>query len=279
MKTNQLSQLPIVEIAHLVLASLDLTELGDNCDKNTIINLCAKAKGYINGEDGYVDGKTIPSVPAVCVWPKWVETSRNILPANIKIASVVNFPSGDLDFCDVKNEIQTIIKSAGDEVDCVFPYKKLFSGDLKYCQAFLAKVRSECGDKTLKIILESGTFHDEQTLIKACEIALIAGADFLKTSTGKISQGADINSAKIMVQEINKYIANSNNQKKILSLKPSGGLKKITDVIAYMELIEKNWGFSAINPQRFRIGASSIWNDIEEILIGTKNNQLLESRY
>lgn len=250
------------ELAKLTLSCLDLTELSDSCTAENINSLCQKAQGFVEGK------KQIPQTPAVCVWPAWVALSRKLLPTNIKIASVVNFPTGDFELTQTQKEIELILCSAGDEIDWVFPYKNFLAGDNKYCENYIREVRKHCGVKTLKVIFESGAFLNQEKLMSACELCLDNGADFLKTSTGKIPQGADINSAKIMVTSINNYL--NKNPTKTLSLKPSGGLKVVADVVPYMQIIEDNWGFSAINSIRFRIGASGIWNNIVETILDKK---------
>jgi len=260
-----------IELAKKVLGCLDLTELNDDSDQKSIEILCNKALGYVENK------QKLESTAAICIYSPWIEEARKHLTPDFKIASVVNFPTGNQNLKNVIIEIEKIINSGGDEIDCVFPYTHFFENEIAYCQDFLQTVRNACKNKVLKIILETSakgyTYNNQANLLaKACELSITNGADFLKTSTGKISGGASIESIKIFINQVNKFIAN-NPKVEYISIKPSGGLKTLDDVLPYLKILIDSWGEGAITPNRFRIGASGLWSDLYRIILNIKKQQ------
>jgi deoxyribose-phosphate aldolase len=229
--------------AHTALACLDLTSLNDGDSAADIDKLCARAQGPF--------GPTA----AVCVWPRFAALARARLPAAVKVAAVANFPDGSSDIERAVRDTQQIVQAGAQEVDVVLPYR-----DLAAAPALLAAVRRACEGLTLKVILETGELGDEALIRRACAIALDAGADFLKTSTGKTKVSATPGAARLLLQAI------ADGGHTTVGFKPAGGIRTVADAALYIALTAEHLG--TVTPQRFRIGASGLLNDIEAVLGG-----------
>ena len=230
--------------ARTALACLDLTSLNDDDQPADIERLCERAMGP--------QGPTA----AVCVWPRFVALARTRLPAAVRVAAVANFPDGSTDLARALRDTQQIVDAGGDEVDVVIPYREPAAAP-----ALLAAVRRACSGLTLKVILETGELQDEALIRQACAIALDAGADFLKTSTGKAPVSATPAAARLLLQAI----VQGGHQN--VGFKPAGGIRTVADAALYIALTAEHLG--SVTPQRFRIGASGLLNDIEAVLGGT----------
>jgi deoxyribose-phosphate aldolase len=235
--------------ARTALACLDLTSLNDGDTAADIDALCAKAIGPAGRG----------STAAVCVWPRFVAQARKRLPPSIAVAAVANFPDGGSDIARAVADTQTIVQAGGDEVDVVIPYR-----DLASAPALLAAVRAACPQQRLKVILETGELQDSALITRACRIALAAGADFLKTSTGKVKINATPAAAELLLQAIASDPAAAAR----VGFKPAGGVRTVADAALYLELTATHLGAAAVKPQRLRIGASGLLADIEAVLAG-----------
>jgi deoxyribose-phosphate aldolase len=236
-----------IAIAKIALACLDLTSLNDADTAADIAKLCARAQGP-HGQTG-----------AVCVWPRFVAQARGLLPASIAVAAVANFPDGSSDTARAVRDTQEIVAAGGNEVDVVFPYR-----DFSAAAGLLGAVRRACPGLRLKVILETGELADEALMAQASRIALDAGADFLKTSTGKTPRSASPEAARVLLQAIAADPLTS----KRVGFKPSGGIRTVADAALYIGLVREILGDAALTPARFRIGASGLLNDIEAVLSG-----------
>ena len=238
--------------ARLALACLDLTSLNDTDTEADIAKLCERAQSPFG------------PVAAVCVWPRLAAFARKQLPLNIAVAAVANFPDGSANVERAVREVGTIVQSGAQEVDVVLPYRTLMAGDERSVVALLAAVRQVSKGLRLKVILETGMLPDDATVARACSLSLDAGADFLKTSTGKTPISATSQAARILLGAIAADPTRSTQ----VGFKPSGGIRTVADAAVYIALTEELLGKAALTPQRFRIGASSILSDIESILGG-----------
>lgn len=238
--------------ARQALACLDLTSLADGHDRSggerEVEQLCARADGRF--------GRTA----AVCVWPRLAGFARSLLPPAIRVAAVANFPDGGSDSARAVRDTAAIASAGAQEVDVVIPYR-----DLAAAPALLAAVRRECDGLTLKVILETGELADGALITRAAQIALDAGADFLKTSTGKRPVSATPAAARLLLQAI---AAASPAQRARVGFKPAGGIRTVADASVYMALTAELLGPEAVTPARFRIGASGLLDDIEAVLAG-----------
>ena len=241
--------------ARQALACLDLTSLTDSHDQvggeRDIEQLCARADGPT-----WRQGRTA----AVCVWPRLAGLARSLLPPDIRVAAVANFPDGSSNIARAVRDATAIASAGAQEVDVVIPYR-----DLGAAPALLAAVRRACEGLTLKVILETGELADDALITHAAQIALDAGADFLKTSTGKRPVSATPASARLLLQAI---AAASPTQRTRVGFKPAGGIRTVADAAVYMALTAEWLGPDAVTPSRFRIGASGLLDDIEAVLAG-----------
>ena len=241
--------------ARTALSCLDLTSLNELDTEADIARLCARAQGPFG------------PVAAVCVWPRLAAFARAQLPAHIAVAAVANFPHGDADLQSAVRDTHAIVQSGAQEVDVVLPYKALMAGDAHAVAHLLQAVRKACPGLLLKVILETGELKSEACIAQAAQLSLDAGADFLKTSTGKTSVNATAEAASTMLAAI---AANPHAQR--IGFKASGGIRTVADAAVYMNLCSAQLGPQALTPARFRIGASSVLNDIEAILGGHSAN-------
>lgn len=240
------------EAAAFALSLLDLTNLRDDCDNAAIENLCLRAQTpYGNSA-------------AICIWPRFVAHARQILGDDhpVRIATVVNFPSGNLAVAAVVEETRKAVEDGADEIDLVIPYNAFIAGDEAAVTTMVEAVRSACPQSTLKVILETGELKDMALVRRASELAIAAGADFIKTSTGKVHVNATLEAADIMLRAIRESRAK-------VGFKPAGGISTVADADLYLRLAESILGPNWVMPSTFRFGASSLLDDILAVLSGT----------
>jgi deoxyribose-phosphate aldolase len=242
----------LLDAARVALSCLDLTDLNEQSTQTDVQGLCWRAMGA---------GGVLPAVAAVCVWPHLAAYAREQLPPSIAVAAVVNFPGGEQPLESVLREVQQVLQAGAQEVDCVLPYRRLLAADVAACTDLLQSVRAAASGRVLKVILETGELQQPDIIAQASQLALDCGADFLKTSTGRTPMGASLQAARIMLQAISKH-----SRAPHLGFKPSGGLRTLADVLPYLDLVQEVLGPGALVPARFRIGASSLWNDIAQVL-------------
>ncbi len=239
--------------ARIALACLDLTSLNDADTEADMATLCQRAQSPFG------------HVAAVCVWPRLAAFARTQLPAHLSLAAVANFPHGHLDVATAVQDTLQIVHADAQEVDVVLPYKALMAGDENAVTRLLTAVRQACPGLLLKVILETGELKTPELVQRASQLALDAGADFLKTSTGKTAVHATPEAARVMLATI----ASHPSARSYAGFKASGGIKTVQQALVYEALAQQYLGENALNPKRFRIGASSLLNDIEAVLGGT----------
>lgn len=238
-------------VAQSALSLMDLTSLNENDTDEVITALCRQA----NTEFG--------SPAAVCVYPRFVPIARKTLQklglSQVKIATVTNFPHGNDDIEIALAETNAAIAYGADEVDVVFPYRTLMNGDEKCGFALVSACKKACAEQgvLLKVIIESGELKTAELIRKASEISIQAGADFIKTSTGKVPVNATLESAEIMLQTI----ADLGVQDKV-GFKAAGGVRTAQDAQQYLQLTARILGEAWINADHFRFGASGLLNDL-----------------
>jgi len=223
-----------------LIGCLDLTNLNDDCDSAAIAALCAKAQTPHG------------NVAAVCIWPRFVSEAKDLLSGTgIKVVTVVNFPDGGEDTLAVEADTRHALADGADEIDLVMAYKALAEGRPGFAETQIVRIKRVCGDAVLKVILETGALQDAETIRKAADVALAAGADFLKTSTGKVATNATLEAAEILLTAIAET-------DKTIGFKPAGGIKTSSDAIAYFDAAKRIRGDAAPNLALFRLGASSV---------------------
>ena len=240
------------EAASFALSLLDLTNLRDDCDAAAIETLCRKAQTPYG------------NTAAICIFPRFVPQAREILGAGhaVRIATVVNFPSGELPVATVIEETRKAVADGADDIDMVIPYRKFMAGDEAAVTEMVEAVRAACPDSCLKVILETGELKDAALVRRASELAIAAGADFIKTSTGKVGVNATLEAADIMLQAIR-------DSKKRVGFKPAGGISTVADADLYLRLAQTIMTPNWIIPSTFRFGASSLLDDILATLSGS----------
>ncbi|WP_414473266.1 deoxyribose-phosphate aldolase [Microvirga sp. M2] len=239
------------EIAQHALRCLDLTDLTDNCTDQSIDALCRKA----------LDPRG--PVAAVCVWPQFVKRAQEVLRGSpVRIATVVNFPAGGEDIDRVTDDVQEALSDGANEIDLVLPYEAVRRGDLKIATEMVEAVRDLVDQgRLLKVILETGELKDPKLIETASRLSIEAGADFIKTSTGKTPVSATPEAARIMLDVIR-----ASGRK--VGLKPSGGIRTLADAKIYLDLAERIMGPGWAIPQTFRIGASSVYDTLMAAIEG-----------
>lgn len=227
-----------------LIAYLDLTTLNDSDTEQTVEALCHKAitpRG---------------NVAAVCIYGQFVALAKSVLKeTNILVATVANFPEGTQSISNTVKEIETELKAGADEIDVVIDYRAFLAGNKQSVYDLVKTCKSVCVNHCLKVILETGELKQAELIDYASKAALEAGADFLKTSTGKVAVNATIEAADIMLQAI----AGTNPD---AGFKAAGGIKTPEQAFAYFELAEKYLGAEWITPKHMRIGASSLLDAI-----------------
>lgn len=230
-------------LARQVISLLDLTSLNADDTDATIVALCRKALTPVG------------PVAAVCVYPQFVSLARHTLNTlgddTIRVATVCNFPGGNLPLAEVLAHIREALENGADEIDVVYPYRALIAGEEQPGRELVAACKSLCkGRALLKVILETGELN--ALLIRRASIdAIEAGADFIKTSTGKVKVNATAQAAELMLH----VIAETNPE---VGLKPAGGMRMLSDAAVYLHLAERILGKDWISPRHLRFGASSL---------------------
>ncbi|MCJ2035280.1 deoxyribose-phosphate aldolase [Methylobacterium sp. J-068] len=228
-------------VARRALPLLDLTDLGEACSEAAIDTLCRDARAS--------------AVAAVCVWPHYVGRSARLLSGSpVRVATVINFPAGGDDVERAVEDTAEAIRDGAHEIDLVLPYRAFLAGDAATARAMVAAVREACdGDRLLKVILETGTLRSAEAIDAASRLAIAAGADFIKTSTGKSPVSATPEAAEAMLRAIRDRAG-----ERIVGLKVSGGLRTVADAARYLDLADRIMGPAWVSPRTFRLGASSL---------------------
>jgi deoxyribose-phosphate aldolase len=257
----------------MVLSMIDLTTLeGMDTDKK-VQQLCYKAT-HIHNE--LFD---LPNVAAVCVYPTMVKTASNALKDfDVKVASVATaFPSGSSSLKIKIQETKEAIFNGADEVDMVISRGKFHSGEYNYVFDEIATIKETCGsDVRLKVILETGELGDYDHIRFASEIAINAGADFIKTSTGKIKPAATLPITLVMLEAIKDHYYNTG---KMIGMKPAGGISNSKLALQYLLLVKETLGDLWLDNHWFRFGASSLANDVLMQILKLKTGYYQSNNY
>lgn len=242
-----------VQTARRALGLIDLTDLNATSSDTAVAALCAKA------------ATPFGKVAAICIWPRFVRGAKPLLAGSgIRIATVVNFPDGDEDCAPVVMETEKAIKDGADEIDLVFPYRAFKKGQHELAGEQIAIIASVCrGRALLKVILETGELRDQKLVKSASELAIAEGADFIKTSTGKVQVNATLASAETMLTAIKA------SGRRDVGFKPAGGIRTVEDAGAYLALADQIMGPDWTSPATFRFGASGLLDDCLAALSGS----------
>ena len=239
----------------LALSMIDLTTLEGKDSLGKVRQLCYKASHL---HDQF---SNLPQVAAVCMYPNMAEVAKKALKSSsIKIAAVATaFPSGMATLEAKLNEVKSVVDAGVDEVDMVMSRGRFLQGDYSYVFDEVAKVKNTCGKAHLKVILETGELVTLDNVRKASDLAMEAGADFIKTSTGKVKPAATPSVVLVMLEAIRDFYKRTG---KIVGMKPAGGISTAKLAIQYLVMVRETLGQEWLTPDRFRFGASSLANDI-----------------
>ncbi len=228
----------------LALSLMDNTSLNDDDTPARIIALCKSSKTPAG------------NTAAVCVFPRFVPIAQKTLKelglSHVKVATVTNFPAGKADVELARRETTEAVELGADEVDVVFPYRALIEGDEQIGFDLVKAAKDACGNRALlKVIIETGELKNPALIRKASDISINAGADFIKTSTGKVPVNATPESARIMLTAIKE-------SGKDVGFKPAGGVRTAEDAREHLDIAAEILGAEWINSSHYRFGASSL---------------------
>ncbi|NJC63492.1 deoxyribose-phosphate aldolase [Planosporangium flavigriseum] len=238
----------------LAIRMVDLTTLEGADTPGKVRALCAKALRPDPADP------SCPSVAAVCVYPAMVPAAAPLLAGRAHLASVATaFPAGQVPLSVKLADVESAVRDGADEIDMVINRGAFLSG--RYLEVFeeIRAVKQACGDAHLKVILETGELATYDNVRRASWLAMIAGADFIKTSTGKVAPAATPPVTLVMLEAVRDFRAATGRQ---VGVKPAGGIRTAKDAIKYLVLVNETAGADWLHPDWFRFGASSLLNDL-----------------
>ncbi len=244
-----------IEGLNLVLSMIDLTTLEGKDTAGKVKQLCYKAMHLNDSYEG------LPTVAAICVYPTFVKVAKNALKGSgINVAAVATaFPSGQAPKSVKIADTKYAVRQGADEIDMVISRGRFLNGDYNFVFDEIAEIKEACGEAHLKVILETGELNTLDNVRRASDIAMHAGADFIKTSTGKISPAATMPVTLVMLEAIRDYYYKTG---KMVGMKPAGGISKAKLALHYLVMVKETLGNAWMTPTWFRFGASSLANDV-----------------
>jgi len=238
----------------LALSMTDLTTLEGGDSPGRVRSLCAKALHPLPGRP------EVGPVAAVCVYPDLVAVARGAVGDRVHVASVATgFPAGRTDLELKLAETRRAVADGADEIDMVIDRGAFLAG--RYGQVFdeICRIKEACGEAHLKVILETGELRTYDNVRRASRIALLAGADFIKTSTGKVAVNATLPVVLLMLEAVRDHYLETG---RVVGVKAAGGIRTAKDALRYLVLVNETCGDRWMNPAGFRFGASSLLNDL-----------------
>ncbi|WP_411992448.1 deoxyribose-phosphate aldolase [Agarivorans sp. DSG3-1] len=248
----------LTAVARQALSLMDLTTLNDDDTRESVAALCAQAKS--------AEGQ----VAAICIYPRFIPFARKVLAehgaSEVKIATVTNFPLGEDDVALAVAETKAAVAYGADEVDVVFPWRALMAGNEEVGFELVKQCKAACGQIKLKVIIESGELKTPALIAKASELSIKAGADFIKTSTGKVPVNATPEAAEIMLKAIAEF-------NPACGFKAAGGVKSAEQAKVYLDIATNALGNDWLGEAHFRFGASSLLAALQATISGDENAQ------
>jgi len=270
--TRSIKKASKLEGLKLALSMIDLTTLEGKDTAGKVKQLCYKA---MHPHDAL---KNIPTVAAICVYPTYVGIAKNALKGSgIQVASVATaFPSGQSNMETKILDTKFAVDQGADEIDMVISRGEFLSGNYQFVFDEIATIKEACGKAHLKVILETGELDTLDNIRKASEIAMYAGADFIKTSTGKIQPAATMPVTYVMFDAIKDFYLKTG---KMIGMKPAGGISTSKIALQYLVMLNEVLGEKWMNKNYFRFGASSLANDILMQLVKAETGYYQSSNY
>ena len=244
-----------VEGLKLAMSMIDLTTLEGKDTEGKVMQMCYKA---MHSHDAYPG---LPTVAAVCVYPNHVRTAKQALKGSkVNVASVSTaFPSGNAPMSVKIDDTKFAVAEGADEIDMVISRGKFLKGEYNFVFDEIAAIKEACGKAHLKVILETGELSTLDNVRKASDLAMYAGADFIKTSTGKVVPAATMPVTLVMLEAIRDYYYATG---KMIGMKPAGGIATSKLALHYLVMLKETLGNAWMTPEWFRFGASKLANDI-----------------
>lgn len=232
------------------LKLMDLTTLNDDDTDTKVIQLCHDAKSPVG------------NTAAICIYPRFIPIAKKTLreqgTPEIRVATVTNFPHGNDDIDIAVAETKAALAYGADEVDVVFPYRALIAGNEQVGFDLVKACKEACGEQALlKVIIETGELKEETLIKQASQIAIEAGADFIKTSTGKVPVNATPEYARMMLEVIRDLGVAQR-----VGFKPAGGVRSAEDAALYLAMADDILGGSWVDSRHYRFGASSLLTNL-----------------
>jgi deoxyribose-phosphate aldolase len=254
-QTRSIKKESKTEALHLVLSMIDLTTLEGQDTPGKVQQLCQKANHLHDAMPG------LPHVAAICVYPTMVGVAREALgDSGIKVASVATaFPSGMAPRQIKLEETRIAVDEGADEIDMVISRGAFLQGEYGFVFDEIAAIKEACGDAHLKVILETGELGTLDCVRRASVLAMHAGADFIKTSTGKIQPAATLPVTLVMLQAIRDFYYETG---RMIGMKPAGGISNAKLAVHYLVMLRETLGNAWMTPEWYRFGASSLANDV-----------------
>ncbi len=261
-----------VEGLKMALSMIDLTTLSGQDTPGKVKQLCNKA---LHVHDYYPG---LPQVAAVCVYPSMRAIAKKCVGGSgISVASVATaFPSGQTNQTLKIEETTYAVEQGADEIDMVISRGKFLSGEYNYVFDEIAAIKEACGKAHLKVILETGELGSLDRIRKASDLAMYAGADFIKTSTGKVSPASTLPVTLVMLEAIKDYYFATERR---VGMKPAGGISKAKLALQYLVVLRETLGEAWMNKNLFRFGASSLANDLLMQLVKQKEGRYQSMDY
>ena len=239
----------------LAISMLDLTTLEGKDSEGKVRQLCQKARHPQPGDP------SVPHVAAICVYPNMVAFAVDALRGSgVKVASVASgFPAGLVPLSSKLDDTRTAVAAGADEIDMVIDRGAFLSGDYEKVAGEIVAIKDACGTAHLKVILETGELETYDNVRKASRLAMTYGADFIKTSTGKISPASTPGVVLVMLEAIRDFYFETGRR---IGMKPAGGIKTSKQALHLLVLVKETLGDAWLTPDLFRLGASTVTNDL-----------------
>ncbi|MDO8349102.1 MAG: deoxyribose-phosphate aldolase [Planctomycetota bacterium] len=253
--TRSIKKQAKVQGLKMAIAMMDLTTLEGMDSPGKVRQLCSKARRPLPSRDD------IPSCAAVCVYPDLVPIAVEALRgSSVQVASVATgFPSGRTDRATKLREVELAVAAGAGEIDMVIDRGAFLSGRYGEVYDEICAIKEACGTAHLKVILETGELKTYDNIRRACRIALLAGGDFLKTSTGKVTPASTLPVVLLMLEAVRDHYLETG---RMVGVKAAGGIRTGKDALRYLVMIHETCGDLWLSPQWFRFGASSLLNDV-----------------
>ncbi|HXH61636.1 MAG TPA: deoxyribose-phosphate aldolase [Fimbriimonadaceae bacterium] len=244
-----------VQGLRMVVSMTDLTTLEGSDSAGKVRQMCTKAVRPDPRDP------SVPAVAAVCVYPSLVSVAKSaVTGSTVKVASVAtSFPSGQIPFDERLDEVRRAVETGADEIDMVINRGAFMQGDYRTVFDEISGVKEACGPAHLKVILETGELETYDSVRRASHLAMEAGADFIKTSTGKVSPAATMPVTLVMLEAIREHWWDTGRK---VGMKPAGGIRSAKQALHYLVMVKETLGDEWLTPDLFRFGASSLLNDV-----------------